>query len=68
MGTGKSIFENQVEREWLSTQEAAQYLAVSENALRIMVHRGHVPAYRLGRRLRFKISDCQALFEPKGAY
>jgi len=26
--------------KWLTTKEAARYLSVSENALRIMVHRG----------------------------
>jgi excisionase family DNA binding protein len=60
------FFENQVKREWLSTKEAASYLALSENAVRIMVHRGRIPAYRFGRRLRFRLRDCQRLFERKG--
>ncbi len=61
------FFENQIKREWLSTKEAALFLSVSENALRILVHRGHVPVFKFGRRLRFKLRDCQALFERKGA-
>lgn len=60
------FFENQIKREWLSTKEAAYYLALSENAVRILVHRGQIPAFRFGRRLRFKLSDCLALFERKG--
>jgi excisionase family DNA binding protein len=60
------IFEMRFEREWLSTQEAAHFLSVSENALRIMVHRDQVPVFKLGRRLRFRLSDCRALFERKG--
>lgn len=65
-GTGSMFFENQVKREWLSTREAAHFLSVSENALRILVHRGQVPVFKFGCRLRFKLSDCQALFERKG--
>jgi excisionase family DNA binding protein len=61
------LFDINSKREWLSTEEAAYFLSVSENALRIMVHRNQVRAYKLGRRLRFKISDCEALFERKGA-
>ena len=62
----KLFFENRIEREWLSTKEAAHYLRVSQDALRIMVHRDKIPAYKLGSRLRFRVADCQALFEPKG--
>jgi len=64
---GKQFFENGIANQWLSTVEAASFLRVSENALRIMVHRGHVKAYKFGRRLRFKLADCQALILLKGA-
>lgn len=46
---------------------AAHFLKVSENALRIMVHRGQIQAYKFGRRLRFRLCDLQALFQKKGA-
>ena len=61
------IFENRRNNEWLSTKDAAYYLSISENALRIMVHRGQLPVYKLGRRLRFRFQDCQALFTKRGA-
>jgi len=61
------FFEKQIEHKWLSTKEAAAYLALSENALRIMVHRQLIPSYKFRSRLRFKLSDCQALFKTKGA-
>jgi excisionase family DNA binding protein len=64
---GSLIFENRVEREWLSTREAAHYLRLSENALRIMVHRNQIRFHKFGRRLRFQLSDCQALFQQGGA-
>ena len=63
----KSIFLNRIEREWLTTKEAAHYLGVSENALRIMVYRGQINAFKFGRRLRFRLKDCEALFVKKGA-
>lgn len=61
------LFEIYSKREWLTTEEAADFLSISENALRIMVHRTQIRAYKLGRRLRFKLSDCEALIERKGA-
>ncbi len=62
-----SLFENRIDREWLTTKEAAHFLAVSENALRIMVYRNQIKVYKFGRRLRFKLSDCQCLVSLKGA-
>ena len=61
------IFENRIDREWLTTIEAAHVLAISPNALRILVHRGQIKAYKFGRRLRFRMMDLQALFIRKGA-
>ena len=63
----KLFFENRIKREWLSTEEAAFFLSVTENAIRIMVHRGQIVSYKFGRRLRFRVQDCQALFQQKGA-
>lgn len=63
----QKFFENRAEHEWLSSKEAALYLSVSENALRIMVHRNQIPTFRFGRRLRFRLSDCRALFRKEGA-
>jgi len=64
---GNSIFLNRIEREWLTTKEAAQFIGVSENALRIMAHRGQIGVFKFGRRLRFRLKDCAALFVKKGA-
>jgi excisionase family DNA binding protein len=65
-GSGSSFFENQNVSKWLSTEEAAEYLSLSANALRIMVHRGQVQAFKLGRRLRFRLKDCQFLIRKEG--
>lgn len=64
--TGSGIFENRAQREWLSTEEAALFLSISANALRIMVHRDQITAFKLGRRLRFRVQDCRQLFLKKG--
>jgi excisionase family DNA binding protein len=61
------FFENRIECKWLSTVEAARFLSVSDNALRIMVHREQIKSYKFGRRLRFLLSDCEALIKMKGA-
>lgn len=66
-GVNNLVFENRIACEWLSTKEAAYFLSVTENALRIMVHRDQVPVFKFGRRLRFRLKDCQALFSRKGA-
>ncbi len=61
------LFQNIIACEWLSTEEAAHFLSVSANALRIMVYRNQIPVFKFGRRLRFRLKDCQALFKTKGA-
>jgi excisionase family DNA binding protein len=58
--------KQQVQREWLSTEEAAYFLSITPNALRIMVHRDQIRAYKFGRRLRFNLQECRLLFARKG--
>lgn len=63
----KMFFENRIAVEWLSTKEAARYLSLTPNALRILVHRGRVVAYKLGGRLRFRLDDLRNLLQLKEA-
>ena len=51
--------------EWQTTKEAAMYLKISPSALRILVHRKKVIAYKFGTRLRFKASDIISLLKTK---
>ncbi|MAF78841.1 MAG: hypothetical protein CME60_11810 [Halobacteriovoraceae bacterium] len=60
------FFDNRIWDEWLSTCEAAKFLSTTPNAIRIMVCRGKLKASKLGRRLRFKISDLRNLLSSKG--
>ncbi|MAZ48954.1 MAG: hypothetical protein CME65_10340 [Halobacteriovoraceae bacterium] len=64
----KNKITNKIEDEnerWLTTDEAANYLNISSNALRILVHRARVRTYKLGSRLRFKKSDLFAVLQLK---
>ncbi len=59
---GTGFFENLVESDaWLTAFEAAHYLRMSVNALRIATSRGRVPFYKLGRSVRYKKSEIHAL-------
>ena len=49
----------------LSTKEASGLLGVSENALRILVCRKKVKAYKLGSRLKFKHTDLASCLQKK---
>ena len=59
------FFENGIESKWLTTKSAAQYLQISETALRILVYREQIKAFKFGRRLRFQKCDLDILFKRK---
>ena len=62
------LFENQIAIEWLSTDQAAKFLSLSPNALRILVHRNKVKAYKFGHRLRFRLDDLRHLLTRRGEF
>ena len=67
---GERFFDNRMQEyadRLLSTNEAARYLGLTPNALRIRVHRGSIPAYRLGSRLRFRKRDLDASLQRREA-
>lgn len=49
------------EVRWLNTKEAAEFLRLTPNALRILVHRAQVRYFKFGRRLRFRKEDLGSL-------
>ena len=51
------------ERDWLNADQAADYLVLSRRALYEAVRRGEIPAYRLGRRLRFRKKELERLLQ-----
>lgn len=61
---GDKIFENlAIDTVWLSTFDAAKFLGISQNALRILVCRGKVKFYKLGRRLKFSRTDLECMLK-----
>lgn len=60
------LFENRIVCEWLSTNEAASYLGITPNALRILVCRKRVRVYKMGCRLKFRVKDLRDLLSLKG--
>ena len=56
-----SFCENLEVGKWLSSTEAARFLRITPNALRIMVCRAKVKNRKLGSRLRFHIDDLRGL-------
>lgn len=60
----EKLFDNRIHK-FLSTKEASGFLGVSQNALRILVCRKKVKAYKLGNRLKFKFSDLMDCLQQK---
>ena len=58
------LFLNRINK-LLSTKEASGLLGVSENALRILVCRKKIKAYKLGNRLKFKHIDLASCLQKK---
>lgn len=47
--------------EWRTVKQAAERLEVSERTISRMVQAGTLPAYTIGRSVRFKLADVEAL-------
>ena len=48
---------------WMTVEKAVEYLGFPSRAsLYMAVRRGQVPAYRMGKRLRFKRSELDRVF------
>jgi excisionase family DNA binding protein len=48
---------------WLGTQEAARHLGITARTLYRLIDTGEIPAYKLGRVLRVKLSDVETFLE-----
>jgi excisionase family DNA binding protein len=45
---------------WLGTQDAARQLGITARTLYRLINEGEIPAYKLGRVLRLKLSDVES--------
>ena len=60
--SNKLIFNNRI--VWLDSKEAAEYLRISVNNLRVKVSRGEIPIHgKLGRTWRFRREELDRLLE-----
>lgn len=57
----EKIFDNRIVREWLCTEEAAEYLRLSVGSLRNLTSNGMVPHYKLGNRNRYRLDELREL-------
>lgn len=48
---------------WLTVKQAAIYLSRTENAIRILIHRGTLERHRLGGRIYLKKAEIDRLLE-----
>ena len=48
------VVENE---KWSSIEELAEHLQVHKDTIRLWIKRGEIPAHKLGRLWRFKISE-----------
>ena len=54
------LFENSINaREWLTTEEAAEYLRISPKALLNKVSNGTISTYKLGRSNRYRLIELR---------
>jgi excisionase family DNA binding protein len=48
-------------REWLNTEQAADYLSLTVGALRNMTSNGQIPYHKLGNRNRYSVIELRQL-------
>lgn len=61
--SSQKIFDKKIGCRFLSTLEAANFLSISPNALRIKVCRGEIKFFKFGRLLRFDVADLKYLLK-----
>lgn len=58
-----NFVQKSTDEKWLSSFQAANFLAISVQALMNMSSNGKVPYHKLGRRNRYRYSDLLAMLE-----
>lgn len=54
------------EKVFLRLNEVAELLGISPQAVRMLIYRGSLPAFKLGGRLYVRSVDLQSAFKPVG--
>jgi excisionase family DNA binding protein len=50
-----TLFQNRI--KWMTVKDTAKYLGRTENAIRLLIYRGILTSYKLGRRTYLRISE-----------
>ena len=53
-----TLFQNRI--KWMTVKDTAKYLGRTENAIRLLIYRGILTSYKLGRRTYLRISEIDA--------
>lgn len=48
---------NNVEEKWVNTEDVAEHLSVSMDTVKAWVRAGKLPAYKAGKRYKYKLSE-----------
>jgi len=59
--SAETVRSLKIEEEWLTTEEAANYLRLSRQTLLNMTSNGQIPYYKLGRSNRYLRSELKRL-------
>ena len=54
-----TLFQNRI--KWITVKDTAKYLSRTENAIRLLIYRGVLTSYKLGRRTYLKLSEIDSL-------
>lgn len=54
-----TLFQNRI--KWITVKDTAKYLGRTENAIRLLIYRGVLASYKLGRRTYLKLSEIDSL-------
>lgn len=50
---------DQTQEKWSSIDEIAEHLGVSKDTIRIWIKKKEMPAYKIGKRWKFKVSEVE---------
>lgn len=48
---------NNAEEKWVNLEDVADHLSISQDTVRTWIKEGKLPAYKAGKRYKFKLSE-----------
>ncbi len=53
----KEAYMEELKDKWFNIEDIADYLSITEDTARAWVREGKLPAYKVGKRYKFKLSE-----------